>query len=72
MRYYLKDFLFTGEEVQPWKLWREEEGEKIKIGSTIVNRVSQDFLPIPFPLSSKADCLQVSIKLVTLDPRLQG
>ena len=58
MRYYLKDLLFAGEEVHPWKLWREAEQEKIKLGSTIVNQVSQYFLPIPFPFSGKADCLQ--------------
>ena len=72
MRCYLKDLLFVGEEVYPWKLWREEEWEKIKLGSTVGNRVSQYFLPIPFPFSGKADCLQVSIKLVTPYPRLQG
>ena len=58
--------------MHPLKLWREEEREKIKLGSTVGNRVSQDFLPIPFPFSGKADCLQVSSKLVTVDPRLQG
>ena len=58
--------------MHPWKLWREEERENIKLGSTIGNQVSQDFLPIPFSFSSKADCLQVSSKLVTPDPRLQG
>ena len=72
MRYYLKDFLFAGEEVHPWKLQREEEQENIKLGSTVGNWVSQDFLPIPFPFSGKADCLQVSGKLVTPYPRLQG
>ena len=59
-------------EVHPWKLWREEEREKIKLGSTFDNRVSQDFIPIPFPFSGKADFLQVSSKLVTPYPRLQG
>ena len=72
MRYYLKDFLFVGEEEHPWKLWREEERENIKLGSTVDHWVSQDFLPIPFPFFGKADCLQVSSKLVTPDPRLQG
>ena len=40
-------------EVHSWKLWREEEQEKIKLGSTIVNRVSQDFLAILFPFPVK-------------------
>ena len=52
MKYYLKDFLFQGEEVHPWKLWREEEWEKIELGSTVDNQVSQDFIPIPFLFSS--------------------
>ena len=54
----LEGFALVGEEVHPWKLWREEEREKIKLGSTIDNRVSQDFLPIPFLFYGKADCLQ--------------
>ena len=45
-------------EVHPWKLWREEERENIKLRSTVVNWVSQDFHPIPFPFSGKAYCLQ--------------
>ena len=53
MRYYLKDFLFVGEEVHPYKLWKGVEREKIKLGSTVVNRVSQDFLPILFPFLVK-------------------
>ena len=48
------------------------EREKTKLGSTVPNRVSQDFLPILFPFPVKADCLQVSSKLVTPYPRLQG
>ena len=48
------------------------EREKIKLGSIVVNRVSQDFLPILFPFLVKVDCMQVSSKLITLDPRLQG
>ena len=54
MRYYLKDLLFAGGEVHPWKLWKEVEREKIKLGSTIANRVSQDFLPILFPFPVKS------------------
>ena len=48
------------------------EREKIKLGSTVVNRVSQDFIPILFPFLVKVDCMQVSSNLVTPDPRLQG
>ena len=58
MRYCLKNWLFAGEEKHPYNLWRRLEREKIKLGSTIVNRVSQDFLPILFLFSGKADCLQ--------------
>ena len=65
-------FSLQVKEVHPWKLCREEEREKIKLGSTIGNQVIQEFLPIPFPFSGKVDCLQVSSKLVTPDPRLQG
>ena len=58
--------------MHPWKLWREEEWEKIKLGSTVGNWKSQYFLPIPFPFSGNDDCLQVSSKLVTPDTSLQG
>ena len=63
MIYYLKDFLFAGEEVHPQKIWREVERDKIKLGSTIVNQVSQDFLSSLFSFSIKNYCLQVSSKL---------
>ena len=72
MIYYLKDLIFVGEEVHPWKLQREEEQENINLGSTVGNQVIQYFLPIPFPFFGKVDCLQFSSKLVTPDPRLQG
>ena len=48
------------------------EREKIKLGSTVINRVSQYFIPILFPFPIKYDCVQVSSNLVSLDPRLQG
>ena len=72
MRYCLKNWIFAGEEKHPYKLWRRLEGEKIKLGSTIINQVSQDFLPLLFPFSVKVNCLQLSSKLVTPYPRLQG
>ena len=54
----LGGFSLQVKEVHPWNIWRGEEREKINLGSTIGNQVSQDFLPIPFPFSGKADCLQ--------------
>ena len=59
MRYYLENWLFTSERGASLEALREEEREKIELGSTVGNRVSQDFLPIPFLFSGKVDFLQV-------------
>ena len=60
-------------ELHPWNIWREEERENIKLGSTIGNWVSQYFLLVfPFYSLVKLIVCKVSSKLVTPDPRLQG
>ena len=72
MIYCLKNWLFGGEEKQPQKLWRRLKREKTKLGSTVINRVSQTLFLFSFHFLYKLIFFNSISKLVTPDLRLQG
>ena len=65
MRYCFKNLSFTGELGEPWKLWRREKEEKIKLWSTVINRVSQAFFLFLFHFIDKLIVCKCLSKLVT-------
>ena len=59
MRYYLKYLLFVGEIGASLEALERRGAGEYQAWINHRSRVSQDFLPILFLLSSKDDCLQV-------------
>ena len=48
MRYFLRNWLFAGEEKHPQKLWRRLKQENTKLRSLVINRVSQTLFLFSF------------------------